>query len=168
MEIVYHWICYNFAVELCVQQRYFSKKRTHEPKRYFGGDEQLMARRRKSKARQTQELIQGAITFVLLGTFYLSYQTTHSLNAAVVMTGVVLGLGISAMIYMALARKERLKRSGIAEIDTMDGFLFEKYLGHLFRSQGYDVIVTKPSGDFGADLVIKKKWAKDRCSSKAI
>lgn len=119
-----------------------------------------MARRRKSKARQTQELIQGAITFVLLGTFYLSYQTTHSLNAAVVMTGVVLGLGISAMIYMALARKERLKRSGIAEIDTMDGFLFEKYLGHLFRSQGYDVIVTKPSGDFGADLVIKKNGQK--------
>jgi restriction system protein len=52
---------------------------------------------------------------------------------------------------------ERLKKSGIADIDTMDGIQFEKYLGHLFKSHGYKVQVTQASGDFGADLIIEKE-----------
>ncbi|USB34270.1 restriction endonuclease [Paenibacillus sp. YPG26] len=38
----------------------------------------------------------------------------------------------------------------------MDGVDFEKYLGHLFRSQGYKAEVTQASGDYGADLVLSK------------
>jgi hypothetical protein len=35
----------------------------------------------------------------------------------------------------------------------MDGRQFEHYLGHLFKSHGYDVKVTQAAGDFGADLI---------------
>lgn len=53
-------------------------------------------------------------------------------------------------------REERLKQSGIHDIDTMDGRQFEHYLGLLFKSQGFKVEVTKSTGDFGADLIIEK------------
>lgn len=55
-----------------------------------------------------------------------------------------------------LARRQRLIRSGIAEIDRMSGGQFESYLAYLFRQLGYAVEQTGKRGDFGADLVISK------------
>ncbi|ANS77121.1 restriction endonuclease [Paenibacillus yonginensis] len=66
------------------------------------------------------------------------------------------GVAIGVIIYVAVSKVAKLKRSGIAEIDKMDGYQFEKFLGHLFRSQGYKAEVTQSSGDFGADLVLTK------------
>ncbi|ALP39100.1 restriction endonuclease [Paenibacillus sp. IHB B 3084] len=60
------------------------------------------------------------------------------------------------MISIERKRAERLKRSGIGQIDKMEGVQFEQYLGHLFRSQGYKAEVTRAAGDFGADLVLSK------------
>lgn len=42
----------------------------------------------------------------------------------------------------------------------MEGVQFEKYLGHLFRSQGYKAEVTQAAGDYGADLVLSKDGKK--------
>nr|WP_242236412.1 restriction endonuclease [Bacillus cereus group sp. BfR-BA-01316] len=53
-------------------------------------------------------------------------------------------------IYM-----EELRQSSINEIDKMDGRQFEEYLSSLYESLGYQTEVTKGSGDFGADLVLK-------------
>lgn len=44
----------------------------------------------------------------------------------------------------------------IDQIDTMNGLEFEQYLGTLFSKLGYNATVTKASGDFGADLILKK------------
>ncbi|WP_083305258.1 restriction endonuclease [Moorena producens] len=41
-------------------------------------------------------------------------------------------------------------------IDQMTGREFEKYLAKLFKQLGYQVSSTKASGDYGADMVIKK------------
>lgn len=46
-------------------------------------------------------------------------------------------------------------RSGIKEIDMMSGYEFEEYLKALFKRLGYKAVVTKKSGDYGADLVLK-------------
>ncbi|WP_306625901.1 restriction endonuclease [Bacillus toyonensis] len=53
-------------------------------------------------------------------------------------------------IYM-----EQLRQSNIYEIDQMNGLQFEQYLSALYQSLGYHAEVTKGSGDFGADLVLK-------------
>ncbi|GEN58089.1 restriction endonuclease [Halolactibacillus alkaliphilus] len=53
-------------------------------------------------------------------------------------------------------RRSRLKRSGIQEIDQMKGTTFEDYLKILYESQGYKVSLTPKTGDYGADLVLKK------------
>ncbi|NUH84787.1 restriction endonuclease [Bacillus firmus] len=42
----------------------------------------------------------------------------------------------------------------------MDGIQFEHYLSSLFKSQGYNVKVTKATGDYGADLVLTKESEK--------
>ncbi|ASK64281.1 restriction endonuclease [Virgibacillus phasianinus] len=55
-------------------------------------------------------------------------------------------------------RKQRyrlMKRSGIKDIDQMQGYQFEEYLKVLFKGLGYRPIVTKKSGDYGADVVLK-------------
>ncbi|PJN59842.1 hypothetical protein PAEAM_28770 [Paenibacillus sp. GM1FR] len=112
--------------------------------------------RRKSKAKQEEELFQGLAGMAMLGSIVGTYSLTKSWQASLVVGffGVV-GI-IVLMVIIQQKRAERLKRSGIAEIDKMDGVQFEHYLGHLFRSQGYRAEVTKAAGDYGADLVISK------------
>lgn len=77
-------------------------------------------------------------------------------------TGGALCAGLTLAGIVAIAqtikqqRLDRLKRSGIADIDKMDGRQFELYLGHLFKAHGYAVEVTHAVGDYGADLVVRK------------
>jgi len=50
---------------------------------------------------------------------------------------------------------EELRQSSIYEIDRMNGRQFEEYLSYLYEFFGYQTEVTKGSGDFGADLILK-------------
>lgn len=70
----------------------------------------------------------------------------------------------AAIILMALVRAApefwrvyRHRRAGLVEVDGMPGREFEHYLGLLFERLGYRVEVTKAHGDFGADLVLRRK-----------
>lgn len=48
------------------------------------------------------------------------------------------------------------RRRTIAEVDRMTGVEFEQLLAQLFRGMGYQVQLTKASGDQGADLILEK------------
>src|SRR5699024_2819168 len=50
-----------------------------------------------------------------------------------------------------------MKKSGIRDIDRMQGYQFEAYLQLLFKELGYRPVVTQQSGDYGADVVLKGK-----------
>ena len=65
-----------------------------------------------------------------------------------------------------LIRERRLARSGISEIDRMDGITFERRLAHLFASRGYRVEQTRARGDYGADLVLEKDGARTVVQAK--
>ncbi|EAE7237057.1 restriction endonuclease [Listeria monocytogenes] len=58
-------------------------------------------------------------------------------------------------------RKARWKRkflkSGIRDVDRMNGLQFEHFVGLLLAKLGYRSKVTKSSGDFGADVVLEGK-----------
>lgn len=54
----------------------------------------------------------------------------------------------------------KLAKSGIKEIDKMDGLQFEFYLKALFKELGYRTTVTIGSHDFGADLIMKNDRKK--------
>ncbi|OMD43532.1 restriction endonuclease [Paenibacillus odorifer] len=116
--------------------------------------------RRRSKAKQEEEFFQRLVGLAAMGLALGGYYITKTLQGA--MVGAVIGLFIviTIMIVVGKKRAERLKKSGIAEIDKMEGIQFEKYLGHLFRAQGYKTEVTKAAGDYGADLIIEKDGKK--------
>ncbi|HHV16370.1 MAG TPA: restriction endonuclease [Gelria sp.] len=63
-------------------------------------------------------------------------------------------------------RMQRLARSGINDIDKMDGKTFEKYLEVLFNKLGYRVERTRYVGDYGADLVVWKNRIKTVIQAK--
>lgn len=51
--------------------------------------------------------------------------------------------------------QKKLSRSGMRDIDQMDGLQFESYLKVLMKELGYKSKVTTGSHDFGADLIMK-------------
>lgn len=112
--------------------------------------------RRKSKAKQQEEFIKALLGLIVLTSLFGTYSLTQSLQITIfaVVLSVVVFIGV--LIIIAVNRAERLKRSGIAEIDKMEGVQFEKYLGYLFTTQGYKAKVTQAAGDYGADLVLTK------------
>lgn len=60
----------------------------------------------------------------------------------------------------------RLERSGIDDVDRMDGRTFEVFLSGVFARLGYRVGVTKYRGDWGADLVVEKDGKKTVVQAK--
>ncbi len=50
-------------------------------------------------------------------------------------------------------REEALRASGFDQIDMMTGIQFEEYFAAVLRGLGYQVTMTKTTGDFGVDLV---------------
>lgn len=116
--------------------------------------------RRKSKAKQQEEFIQGLLSLVLFASIFGTFGLTKSFQTTLIVTVLAVAIFIAVLIMIGIKRNERLKRSGIADIDKMDGVQFEKYLGYLFQAQGYKTQVTKAAGDYGADLLLQKDGKK--------
>ena len=84
-----------------------------------------------------------------------------------VIFGIVL-LGIGG-IYVFLGVRGLKKRSDdtdgiltsrIEDVDKMDGISFEKFLAALYGTFGYDVSLTRVTGDYGVDLILTKEEEK--------
>lgn len=71
-----------------------------------------------------------------------------------------------AVLVIKLHDARRLVRSGIAEVDRMDGRTFEEYVGVLFRRLGYSAEATPYSGDYGADLVVRREGVRHVVQAK--
>ena len=78
----------------------------------------------------------------------------------------IVGALFAARGVVWLVRERRLARSGISEIDQMDGITFERRLKHLFVSRGYRVEQTRARGDYGADLVLEKDGVRTVVQAK--
>jgi Restriction endonuclease len=76
------------------------------------------------------------------------------LGAAALVVDIVAGLAVLGV--PAALRRERLVRSGIADVDRMTGRDFEARLAVLFAGLGYVVARTGATGDFGADLLLER------------
>ena len=79
---------------------------------------------------------------------------------------ILAGLFLLGRLLVWLVKERRLRRSGIREIDQMDGRRFEQYLRTAFVRIGYTVELTKYRGDYGADLVVRKDGAKTAVQAK--
>lgn len=67
---------------------------------------------------------------------------------------------VAKFVYRLIRHRrilKRMSRSGIRDIDQMDGFQFEFYLVALFKTLGYRPAETGRSHDYGADVILKGK-----------
>lgn len=115
---------------------------------------------RRSRRKNEIDYVEALMGLTLFSSFFFGFILTGSIVGAVIITGCALGLIIGVLIFLRLQREEKLKRSGIRDIDKMDGIQFEHYLKLLLSSRGYKVEVTRASGDYGADLVLRKENKK--------
>lgn len=119
-------------------------------------------KRRKSK--EEEQTYAGIATSILAG--FGIYYYSHSWVAAVAVGAVFLIVWVALVVTSGTKRRERLKYSGIKEIDRMDGRQFEEYLGELFQFQGYEVQITQASHDYGADIILRKDGVKSVVQAK--
>jgi restriction system protein len=93
-------------------------------------------------------------------------RTLFDLMLAIWPLWVVVGVVGLAKLAFEVYRLRRLAKSGINEIDVMDGATFEEFLSTLFRRLGYSVENTRYRGDYGADLVVVKRGLKTAVQAK--
>ena len=110
-----------------------------------------MARKGRRRSKSNDEVL-GAL--MILPSLYV-YMKTQSLGLAI-FTFIILIFGLIAfLVIKKQIINSRLIRSGILEIDKMDGVQFEQYLKALFENLNYKAKTTKASNDFGADLLLQ-------------
>jgi restriction system protein len=114
----------------------------------------------KRRTKKQQRQIEDGIKTLLLLVAAASYYFTHNLYLTLMMVGVAMVLIIVVVVFRSNREKERLRSSGIKDIDAMGGIEFEYYLKELYLSRGYSAEVTSASGDYGADLLLKKDGKK--------
>jgi restriction system protein len=69
-------------------------------------------------------------------------------------------------LALRLYKRSQLWRSGIAELDQLNGVDFERYLVLLFGKLGYTVQHTPAQGDYGADLILQKAGVQTAVQAK--
>lgn len=94
------------------------------------------------------------------------FKTFFDLLLAIWPLWVLIGVIGLAKLAFEVYHLRRLAKSGIKEIDAMDGAQFEEFLGTLFRRLGYRVENTRYRGDYGADLVVTKDGFKTAVQAK--
>ncbi len=66
---------------------------------------------------------------------------------------------IAIVVWLGISMAPRSRTLGtydISRVDEMSGPEFEHYIGDLFACLGFDVEVTKGSGDYGVDVICEK------------
>lgn len=63
---------------------------------------------------------------------------------------------VCALLTIGYNKKKRTVKLDAEEIDKLDGYDFEEFAAFLLKGNGAEIIsLTKKSGDFGADIIIK-------------
>lgn len=85
--------------------------------------------------------------------------------------GIAAGAGICALLcagWIDRAAVSWIRRRGLAAMDRMGGVEFERHLATLFADLGYRVEATPATGDFGADLVLRRDGATTCVQAKRV
>jgi restriction system protein len=98
------------------------------------------------------------------------------LNKAVWVLAAASALAVAVSAWRALlawldqrraARRDALYRAtGQAAVDAMTGVEFERYVAAVLRGQGFDVEITRATGDFGVDLIATRDGVRTAVQCK--
>lgn len=96
------------------------------------------------------------IMIVLVVSGYILVKEYEVVTALYIIAGVLFLQLLFSLLFGGL-KKRRMLRKSFKKIDQMTGIEFEEYLMYQFKSLGYKAEMTAESGDFGADLLLRKK-----------
>lgn len=114
---------------------------------------------RKSEAKE-EEAVAGVILVVILSAI-LAAGLYNKLGIPIWLTYLLLlPLFVAALAAYFARQRLKLRAIQIANIDSMTGIEFERYLQKLLAAKGYHVTMTQARGDFGVDLVASRKGTK--------
>lgn len=88
--------------------------------------------------------------FIVIIYFYNNTEILLKLVYYLVAAAIIIGV-----IYFSFKGNNKSNYS-LEIIDNMSGNQFEKYLVNIFKNKGYSVTHVGGSGDYGADLILKK------------
>lgn len=86
----------------------------------------------------------------------LGHRPADSRGAVIVLAGFI---AIAMGLVFHHIKEQRIRRSGIRQVDAMNGAQFEAWLAALFTRSGYKVEGTGGGADYGADLLISRDSA---------
>ena len=61
----------------------------------------------------------------------------------------------------------RYRNADLDDVDQMEGHAFEEYVANRFRQLGFHALVTRRSGDFGADVILTNPATGERIAVQA-
>lgn len=118
-----------------------------------------MARRRRKQEDISIIPVLGLLVFGLWASIQNSqWNLALILGACLLIAAVIIAL----ILMFERKKKERIRQSGIAEIDKMSGIEFETYLKLLLERRGYTKVKLTTTYDLGVDLIAMKdglSWA---------
>lgn len=115
----------------------------------------------KKRLNKSQKL---KIVLFIIYCLFMIYSFFINLNKLVVILAFALCVGIYRVYKKR--RENRLKNSTLKDIDNMSGEEFEEFLEIVFRDMGYKTMLTPLTGDYGADLLVKKNGVKTVIQAK--
>lgn len=130
-----------------------------------------MRRRSRHRRSNGSELLIGvALVLVVMSVSAVpSAGSSSLLLPSILMASVVLvvAAAVALFLYQRMLRQRRaLRMLELADVDTMSGVAFERFVGELLRSHGFTVRYTPASGDYGVDLIIEKDGIRTAVQAK--
>ena len=108
-----------------------------------------------SKKRKDEAL--GVLAFILaLPVLFANWLLDHAGIPPAVTYSLLIALAVVVGVALFIRRNRKFRAIQIANIDSMGGVDFERYLQKLLTSRGYSVRMTQASGDLGVDLVASR------------
>ena len=121
----------------------------------YGANARANARHRRRMSKRQLAFVLGFVGWLAMAAYLGPSHLWLSLSILPVVIFALLTVSPLKRYLTVRAERQRHRKAGITDIDKMDGFEFERFLGNLLKSKGYKVRVTQETGDFGADLVIE-------------
>ena len=117
-----------------------------------------MARDGSSSKKKRRKTKAAAITLTII---FLWYTYTVVSASLAILCAIVIISSIIAFLVLRRRRRRRADRvlfeMGVRDINVMDGIAFERFLEALFRRLGYVSEATQASGDYGVDVLLRRK-----------
>jgi restriction system protein len=100
--------------------------------------------------------VKKAMLVMCCGAFVFGWSSTNRLSGGVICVVALVTLLGLATLAVKRWRQALYLMSSMRKVDAMSGVDFENFVAAKFRAAGYRVSMTRTSGDFGVDLVVRK------------